>query len=387
MKEAKTIIIIPARGGSKRIINKNLVSINGIPLIDYTIKHALDSSFNSEIYVSTDSKLIKNHLKKFEINVISRSKKNSNDYAPSELALIDVLDFRKKSKLKDPKNIIFLQCTSPYRDKNDINNAFKKFEKGNYDSLLSVVSSKKFIWIDRKKIFKPINYDYKKRPREQDFKNFYEENGSIYITKVSQLRKNTNRLSGKIGFYEMNYFSSFQIDEPHDLKIISPILKKNSTFHFNKIKIVVSDFDGIFTDNNLYLNDKGVESVKLSRSDGMAIKMLKEKNLKFIVVSSEKNKVAYQRCKKLGIECFYGIQNKFKFLKNYLENKKIKLIQALYIGNDINDLECMKNCAISVTVKDGNEKIKKISDHILIKQGGCGAVRELVELILGERDE
>ena len=145
MKEAKTIIIIPARGGSKRIINKNLVSINGIPLIDYTIKHALDSSFNSEIYVSTDSKLIKNHLKKFEINVISRSKKNSNDYAPSELALIDVLDFRKKSKLKDPKNIIFLQCTSPYRDKNDINNAFKKFEKGNYDSLLSVVSSKKFI--------------------------------------------------------------------------------------------------------------------------------------------------------------------------------------------------------------------------------------------------
>ena len=59
----------------------------------------------------------------------------------------------------------------------------------------------------------------------------------------------------------------------------------------------------------------------------------------------------------------------------------------MYIGNDINDLECMKNCAISVTVKDGNEKIKKISDHILIKKGGCGAVRELVELILGERDE
>ena len=387
MKEAKTIIIIPARGGSKRIKNKNLVSINGIPLIDYTIKHALDSSFNSEIYVSTDSKLIKNHLKKFKINVISRSKKKSNDYASSELALIDVLDFRKKLKLKDPKNIIFLQCTSPYRDKNDINNAFKKFEKGNYDSLLSVVCSKKFIWTDRKKIFRPINYDYKKRPREQDFQNFYEENGSIYITKVSKLRKNTNRLSGKIGFYEMNFFSSFQIDEPQDLNIISPILKKNSTFHFNKIKIVVSDFDGIFTDNNLYLNDKGVESVKLSRSDGMAIKMLKEKNLKFIVVSSEKNKVAYQRCKKLGVECFYGVQNKFKFLKNYLGNKKIKLSQVLYIGNDINDLECMENCAISVTVKDGNEKIKKISDHILIKKGGCGAIRELVELILGESDE
>ena len=88
-----------------------------------------------------------------------------------------------------------------------------------------------------------------------------------------------NRLSGKIGFYEMNIFSSFQIDEPHDLKIISSILPKNKTFHFNKIKIIVSDFDGVFTDNNLYLNDQGIESVKLSRSDGMAIKMLKEKNL------------------------------------------------------------------------------------------------------------
>ena len=94
--------------------------------------------------------------------MLFQGQKNSNDYAPSELALIDVLDFRKKSKLKDPKNIIFLQCTSPYRDKNDINNAFKKFEKGNYDSLLSVVSSKKFIWIDRKKYLNPLTMIIKK---------------------------------------------------------------------------------------------------------------------------------------------------------------------------------------------------------------------------------
>ncbi len=384
MAKTETIIIIPARGGSKRIKNKNLVPINGIPLIDYTIKHALDSSFQSQIYVSTDSEVLKRHLKKFEINIITRPKRISSDRSPSELALIDVLDFRKKMKLEDPTNIIFLQCTSPYRHKKDIDNAFYKFKKGNYDSLLSVVNSKKFIWQYEKKKFKPVNYDYKKRPREQDFTNFYEENGSIYITKTKKLRSNMNRLSEKIGFYEMNIFSSFQIDEPHDLKIISSILPKNKIVNLNKIKIIVSDFDGVFTDNNLYLNDQGIESVKLSRSDGMAIKMLKEKNLKFIVISSEKNKVVFQRCKKLRIECFYGVDNKLDFLEKYLKKNNIKFNEAMYIGNDINDFESMRECGISVTVKDGNEKIKKISDFVLSKNGGCGAIRELVELILGE---
>ena len=113
MAKTETIIIIPARGGSKRIKNKNLVPINGIPLIDYTIKHALDSSFQSQIYVSTDSKVLKNHLKKFEINIITRPKIISNDRSPSELALIDVLDFRKKMKLEDPTNIIFFSVHLP----------------------------------------------------------------------------------------------------------------------------------------------------------------------------------------------------------------------------------------------------------------------------------
>tara|TARA_X000001036_G_scaffold374656_1_gene363136 strand:+ start:47 stop:1210 length:1164 start_codon:yes stop_codon:yes gene_type:complete len=387
MQKPETIIVIPARGGSKRIKNKNLFLVNGIPLIDYTIQHALSSSFCSEIYISTDSELLKKHLKKFRVNIIERPKNISGDTSSSELALINVLDYRKKIKKKDPTNIIFLQCTSPYRDNLDIDNAYEKFQSKNYDSLLSVVKSKKFIWKNSNNIFKTVNYDYKKRPREQDFNNFYEENGSIYITKVKNLRSSNNRLSGKIGFYEMNYFSSIQIDEPYDLKIISSILPRRRSLDLKKIQIIISDFDGVFTDNNLYLNDSGSESVKLSRSDGMAIQMLKEKDIKFVVISSEKNKVVHQRCKKLGIECFHGVKNKLDFLRNYLKNKKLKMNQVMYIGNDINDYECMRNCRISVTVNDGAEKIKQISDYILSKNGGNGAIRELAELILGDNNE
>ena len=209
------VIIIPARGGSKRIKNKNILKLGNLTLIEHTILHALSSKLKKNIYISTDSVKIKLICKKYPVKVIDRPKKISNDYSSSEDALIHALDNIPFS----PDYVVFLQCTSPFRSENDIDKALKLILEKNADSLLSVSDCKKFIWSKNNNLYKPINYDIQNRKREQDFNNYFEENGSIYICKTKNLKRFKNRLSGKIVTYNMSPWQSIQIDEPHDLKL------------------------------------------------------------------------------------------------------------------------------------------------------------------------
>ena len=183
------MIIIPARGGSKRIKNKNILKLGNLTLIEHTILHALSSKLKKNIYISTDSVKIKLICKKYPVKVIDRPKKISNDYSSSEDALIHALDNIPFS----PDYVVFLQCTSPFRSENDIDKALKLILEKNADSLLSVSDCKKFIWSKNNNLYKPINYDIQNRKREQDFNNYFEENGSIYICKTKNLKRFKNR--------------------------------------------------------------------------------------------------------------------------------------------------------------------------------------------------
>ena len=384
----KAIIIIPARGGSKRIKNKNLKLLSGKPLIEHTILHALNSNFSSEIYVSTDSRSIKDICNKYPINIVERPKTISSDSASSEDALLHTLDILKKKNKYDPKYVIFLQCSSPFRSKNDINNAYKKIISDNSDSLLSVVESKKFLWsVDKSGGNKAINYDIDNRKREQDINDTYEENGSIYICKTKNLRKYNNRLSGKISIYKMDFWSTLQIDEIHDFELANWVSSyKIKNFKIPKLKdleMIVFDFDGVFTNNKFFLNKKGEEVVTLSRADGLAIKILKQNKVQMLVLSSEKNDVVKLRCQKIGVNYKNGVDNKIKYLKYYFFKNGINKENVLYIGNDLNDLECMKYIGFPVAVYDAADLVKKNSKIILDSKGGDGAIRELVSILKG----
>ena len=386
--EKEAIIIIPARGGSKRIKNKNLKLLSGKSLIEHTILHALNSKFNSDIYVSTDSGSIKDICNKYPVNIVERPRKISGDQASSEDALLHTLDILKKKNKYDPKYVIFLQCSSPFRKKNDINNAYKKIISDNSDSLLSVTESKKFLWSENKRgTNKAINYDVKNRKREQDIKDTYEENGSIYICKTKNLRKFNNRLSGRISMYKMDFWSSLQIDEIHDFELANWISSyKIKNFKIPKLKdleMLVFDFDGVFTNNKFSLNKKREEFVTLSRADGFAVGMLKHNKAHMLVLSSEENDVVKLRCQKLGINCKNGVDNKIKYLKHYFCKNGINKENVLYIGNDLNDLECIKYVGFPVAVNDAVDLVKKNSKIILDSKGGDGAIRELVSIIKG----
>ncbi len=217
------LTIIPARGGSKGIKGKNLISIMKAPLLYHTIEDAKNSSLINKIVVSTDDDLIAQVAKESGVEVIMRPDELSNDISSSEDALNHVINTLKQENYI-PELIVFLQATSPIRDDSDIDNAIKLLIEEEADSLFSGRLVHGFMWEEDEDKVVPINYNPNSRAMRQNIKKSYiEENGSIYIFKPCILEKYNCRLGGKIVAYKMNPLHSFQIDEPSDIPLMEKI--------------------------------------------------------------------------------------------------------------------------------------------------------------------
>ena len=213
----KIVSVILARGGSKTIPGKNLHDLNGYPLIYYTIDAAKKSNIE-EVWVSTDDKEIKEVALSYDINVIDRPHEYATDLASSEDALLHF------ANNVDFNILVFIQPTSPLLKAKDINRGIKKMLNGDCDSLLSLsVANDLLVWNED---LKPINYDPMNRGRRQDRGDLYIENGAFYITKRDALLKSKCRISGKIGFVQIPYWRSFQIDDFNDLWGIEKLMKE-----------------------------------------------------------------------------------------------------------------------------------------------------------------
>jgi len=153
------------------------------------------------------------------------------------------------------------------------------------------------------------------------------------------------------------------------------------------IKIIVYDFDGIMTDNKVFIDQNGNEMVQVNRADGLGVAEIKKLGIKQIIISTEKNPVVSARALKLGIPCLQGIENKSLALIDYCKNNNIDLENVAYVGNDINDKNVMEIVGIKFCPSDANESILNISDHILNAKGGGGVIRELLDLIINQKGE
>ena len=149
------------------------------------------------------------------------------------------------------------------------------------------------------------------------------------------------------------------------------------------IKLLAMDFDGVLTNNKVIVDENGKESVVCNRSDGLGIDLLKKKGIDIVVISKETNKVIKARCDKLKINCNQGIDDKITILKKEIKKRNLKAEEVCFIGNDVNDIECIKYVGLGVAVNDAYPKVKKIADIITKKNGGEGAVREIIDKILG----
>lgn len=221
------VAIIPARGGSKRMPAKNRAAIAGVPLVTHSIRHARGASCVSEVLVSTDDEQIAAIAAAEGAEPIIRPVELSHDTATSESALVHALDVRLEHGRSEPDLVVFLQCTSPVRTTDDIDRAVATLTSSQADSLFSGCENTQLIWSIGANGLRSINYDYHCRRREQDMERQIRENGSIYVFKPWVLREQGNRLGGRIACYEMDYWSSFQIDTPKDLELCEWILERH----------------------------------------------------------------------------------------------------------------------------------------------------------------
>ena len=222
----EAIGFIPARGGSKGVVKKNIKNIAGKPLIAWSIEQALSSELIGRVIVSTDCSEIAEISKKYGAEVpFLRPENISSDHATTEAAMLHCCEYLK-SRDELPDLFVLIQATSPIRSDKQFDDAIKEFKNNDYDSLLSVSKSHRFTW--KNKLFPIASYDFKNRPRRQDIKEDdqeFLETGSFYITKTSLLMDHKNRLCGKVGLFETPEDESYEIDTLIDFKICEEILK------------------------------------------------------------------------------------------------------------------------------------------------------------------
>ena len=218
--------IILARGGSKGILNKNIIDFCGKPLIAWTIEQCLSSKHVSHVWVSSDSQEILDIAEKYGAKTIKRPDYISGDFATSESAWIHSIKI-----IEEDNNIDFVfapQVTSPLREAKDIDNAIELFQKENYDSMFSSsIVEDLFFWKeDGEESLKSVNYDYLNRKRRQEMEDQIIENGSFYIFKPEIIKKYNNRFGGKIGHSKMEFWKMFEIDSLEDIRMCRALMRE-----------------------------------------------------------------------------------------------------------------------------------------------------------------
>lgn len=379
----KKVAIIPLRKGSKGIPGKNKKKLLGRALYQWTLGEAIFSDLD-KIYVFTDDEEILSQIKNEynwteKVECMMRSPESSTDTATTEVAMIE---FANNINYNFDL-ICLIQATSPLLRSSDINIALSKVIDQNYDSVLTVAEQKRFFWT---KDGSPKNYDFLNRPRRQDFQADYVENGAFYAAKKKVFMENKNRIGGNIALSVMPEESLFEIDEPSDWIIVEKLLEKvirTQKEYGKKIKAMVFDVDGVFTDSKVAVGDHSELFKTFSLRDGMGFELLRQNQILPIVMTSEDSPIVARRMNKLKIgELHLGVKDKYSRLTNVLQQVGISRSEVAYIGDDINDLSNILSVGWGITPLDGAMELKNAADITMTNIGGNKVVREAIEFII-----
>tara|TARA_B100000767_G_scaffold73343_1_gene70001 strand:- start:1008 stop:2153 length:1146 start_codon:yes stop_codon:yes gene_type:complete len=377
------IAFIPARGGSKSIPGKNIKDFCGRPLIYWNLFALEKSELIDEVVVATDSEKIFKKVKEFnfsKVKLYKRSSENAQDHSTSEAIMLEYINY---AKLSSTDTFMLVQATSPFTRTEDFNNGLNLMST--YDTVFSCAKIKRFIW---NKDGNPLNYDHNNRPRRQDFDGTFMENGAFCISSVSDIIYHNNRISGNIGICEMPEYTFVEIDEVEDWIMAEQLFLKHHSSeyktNFNKIKLLLSDVDGVLTDAGMFYTEDGDEFKKFSTYDGMGFQLLQKTGIKVGILTTEDRNLNKRRAVKLGLDFdFHGAKDKLKIVKDLCIKENITIDEVAYIGDDINCFSLLSHVGIAACPNNAVDKIKAIPNIIqLNKNGGEGVVREFVELIL-----
>jgi YrbI family 3-deoxy-D-manno-octulosonate 8-phosphate phosphatase len=398
------LALIPARGGSKGIPRKNIRNFAGYPLIAWSIAAAKQASCVTRIIVSTDDEEIASVARQFSAE--------TPFLRPSELALDQTTDLpvfeQALEWLKDNENYkpditVQLRPTSPIRPKDCVDRAVEiLLDHEEADCVRGVVPAGQNphkMWhlagenqpmkplLQVEGIVEPYN-----APR-QILPPVYWQTGHIDAIRVStiQLKKS---LTGDVIYPllidprytvdidNLSDWAKYEALATSGLEMVTPGRMKRPMPE--KIDLVICDFDGVITDNRVWVDQDGRETVAAYRSDSIRMRELRQHGIEVLILSSEPNRVVEARAKKMGVEAIHGIgiQEKGRVMREVLAQKNIAAEHVIYVGNDLNDLPCFEIAGWSVAVADAYPELIRAADFVLSKAGGHGALRELCDLLL-----
>ncbi len=383
----KNLAFIPARGGSKAIPRKNTRMLAGMPLIAHTIEQAQSAQSIARVIVSTDDPEIGQVSQRYGAEVVWRPAELSGDSASSESALLHALDHLRVTEQVEPDVLVFLQCTSPLTLAEDIDGTVEVLFKSGADSALSVTPFHYFLWqINDDGDAVGINHNKRVRPLRQDRPPQYRETGAVYAMRTAGFRQARHRFFGKTTFYVMPPERCLEIDDPVDFQVAEVLMRERLGAQRlaclpDPVRALVMDFDGVFTDNRVILDQDGRESVVCDRGDGWGLARLRDAGIPMLVLSTEQNPIVQARCAKLGLPCQHGLDDKLAVLQAWLGVRGIPREGVVYLGNDVNDLACLSEVGCGVVVADAHPDVLRAARIQLTRPGGQGALREIADLI------
>ena len=398
------LALIPARGGSKGIPRKNIRNFAGYPLIAWSIAAAKQSQLVTRVIVSTDDE---------EIAAVARELGAETPFLrPAEFAqdkttdlpvFEHALQWLEHNEGYLPEMVIQLRPTSPIRPKNMLDHAIRILqEHSDADCVRGVVPA-------GQNPFKMWRFDGEDKPMRQLLEvdgiaepynaprqilpQVYWQTGHIDAIRVSTI-KTKRSLTGDV-IYPLVIDPRYTVDIDNlsdwakyealansGLEMVTPGTIKRSMPQ--KIEMVICDFDGVITDNRVWVDEDGHETVAAYRSDSVRVKDLRAIGIDVMILSSEPNRVVEARARKMGVEAIHGIalHDKGRVMREVLAQKNIKAENVIFVGNDINDLPCFEVAGWAVAVADAYPVVIHAADYVLNKPGGHGALRELCDLIL-----
>lgn len=374
------VAVIPARGGSKQVPRKNLVPIAGVPLVARAIATARATPGIDRVAVSTDDDEIARIAAEHGAVVVSRPASLSGDTASSELALLHALD-----ELGDVDTLVFLQATSPFIDPVALGRAIERVSAGSEDVVFSAFETHVFLWRPSSDGAVGVNHDSGVRPRRQDRAADLQETGAFYVMNAVGFRAAKHRFFGRIGVELTEERSAIEIDTPDQLQLAQAIAGMVQTDCDIDVDAVVTDFDGVHTDDTAQIDAKGGERVVVNRGDGLGIRLLAEAGIPVLILSSEEHPVVAARAAKLRVEAKHGVANKEAALTEWASARGIALDRIAYVGNDINDLGALSIVGWPIAVPGSHPSVLSAARVVLGRRGGSGAVRELAERVLRAR--
>ena len=383
---ARVIAIVPARGGSKGVPGKNLRRVGGRSLVERAVDACRAARLVEAVYVSTDDAEIAARAEAAGGKVIMRPVELSGDTASSESALLHALD--QLSLVGDePEVLVFVQCTSPFIASDDLDRGVEMIIHDYADSVFSAVPSYDFLWRadDGFGLVTGQNHNPAVRQRRQERAPHFRETGAFYVMSAAGFKAARHRFFGRTAVVQVPELTAVDVDHLHDLTLAGALAQVIDSPQEIDVDVVITDFDGVHTDDSATIGQDGRESVRVSRADGLGVERLRSVGVPLLIVSKEINPVVQARAAKLGVEAMHNVEDKRQVVLEWLAAHQIPRDRAAYLGNDVNDLGPMGLVGWPVAVADAHPAVRAAARLVLARSGGHGAVRELCDLVVEHR--